>query len=87
MPNEAISSPFLITRMSPLIPSSWPGLTRPSRKTQGIPSHNWMAGSGPAMTGDRKFANVFKASSADGNIRVIKSPFAKPTFDSTTTQA
>jgi hypothetical protein len=31
-----------------------------------------MAGSGPAMTGDRKFANVFKVSSAGGNIRVIR---------------
>ena len=31
-------------------PTSWPGLTRPSRKIQGIPSYNWMAGSSPAMT-------------------------------------
>src|SRR5664279_3241576 len=32
----------------------------------------WMAGSSPAMTLERKFANVFIASSASGNIRVIK---------------
>ena len=29
-------------------------------------------GSSPAMTVERKFANVFMASSASGNIRVIK---------------
>jgi hypothetical protein len=53
---------FLINRMSAPIPASWLGLTRLSRKTLGISSDNWMAGSGPAMTGERKFANVFKAS-------------------------
>jgi hypothetical protein len=36
-----------------------------------------MAGSGPAMTGDRKFANVFKVPSAGGNIRVIKYLYKK----------
>jgi len=35
-------------------------------------SYDWMAGSSPAMTLERKFANVFMASSASGNIRVIK---------------
>ena len=36
-------------------------------------SYDWMAGSSPAMTLGRKFANVFIASSASGNIGVIKS--------------
>ena len=36
---------------------------RPSRKTQGI-SCDWMAGSSPATTLARKFADVFMASSA-----------------------
>ncbi|MGC2395849.1 MAG: hypothetical protein WA579_07615, partial [Rhodomicrobium sp.] len=48
-------------------------LRRPSRKIQGISSYDWMAGSSPAITVGRKFANVFMASSASGNIRVIKS--------------
>jgi hypothetical protein len=34
---------------------------------------NWMAGSSPAMTVERKFSNIFMASSASGNIRVINS--------------
>jgi len=58
---------------------------RPSRKTQGISSYDWMAGSSPAMTVERKFSNVFMASSAGGNIRVIKfrddgggDPLARP---------
>jgi hypothetical protein len=46
--------------MSPPIPSSWPGLTRPSRKAQVIRSHNWIAGSGPAITGERKIREYLR---------------------------
>jgi hypothetical protein len=33
------------------------GLDAAIQKTQRISSHNWMAGSGPAMTGERKFGD------------------------------
>ncbi len=69
IPESAYALRDLITRMCPPIPS-WPPLRRPSRKTQGIPSYNWMAGSSPAMTVERKFANVFMAASASGNILI-----------------
>ena len=42
------------------------------QKIQGISSYDWMAGSSPVMTVGRKFANVFMASSASGNMGVIK---------------
>jgi hypothetical protein len=45
------------------------------QKKQGLSSYDWMAGSSPAMTVERKFANVFMASSASGNTRVIKFAF------------
>jgi hypothetical protein len=48
------------------------GLYPAIQRTQGILSYTWMAGSGPAIQVSEKFANVFKASSAGGNIRAIK---------------
>jgi len=58
--------------MFPPIPSSWPPLEAAIQKNTGVSSYDWIAGSSPAMTVERKFANVFMASSASGNIRVIK---------------
>ena len=40
---------------------------------RGVSDCNWMAGSSPAMTAERKFANVFMISYASGNIGAIKS--------------
>ncbi len=59
----------LITRMSPPVLLSWPRVTRPSRVTDAAldgrvkPGHDTGA----------KFTNVFMASFAGGDIRVIKS--------------
>ena len=35
-------------------------------------NYDWMAGSSPARTGEREFANVFMDSSASENMRIIK---------------
>jgi hypothetical protein len=42
------------------------------QETSGSFYDYWMAGSSPAITLEQEFANIFKASSEGGNIRVIK---------------
>jgi hypothetical protein len=54
-------------------PSSWPLSEAAIQEDTRYFSLLLEAGSSPAMTVERKSANVFMASSASGNIRVIKS--------------
>jgi hypothetical protein len=62
----------LMARMFPPIPSSWSLLEAAIQKNARY-FKLWLdGGSSPVMTVERKFANLFMATSASGNIRVIK---------------
>jgi hypothetical protein len=61
VPDNAPPFLDLMTLIFPPIPSSWPPLEAAIQKNTSI-SGDWMAGLSPAMTVERKFADVFMAS-------------------------